>query len=374
MEKLIFKKFHVDNFRNLSSINMELSPKINCIIGQNAQGKTNLLESIYFLAQRKSFRKNSSYPHWFNLTKNGDKSPIYLMGLLENLDNLSYIPVSVKMEWTHQKPFLNWSLNNILQKTLKNIPKVACIFVDPVGPKEFFSIPSKRRDWFDDQFSQIDPFYSQQLKRFFQLLTMRNALLSDKTQTPTMIQTALKSLDRLFLPCCFDVMRLRPLYLKKMENFLQIIFREIFHQSHTIHLVLQSSWSYRTNLEDQLNSQLMADKFAHKTTKGPHRDEFILMINGHDASHFSSLGEQKCAFFSLVFSFVEYFHAEKHSYPIILLDDISGELDRQRWNQLVGYLEKGKFQSFITTANVYFKDIFAKNSSNGVFEIFSGKC
>ena len=104
---------------------------------------------------------------------------------------------------------------------------------------------------------------------------------------------------------------------------------------------------------DQNNIQ--KDLIIGHTEKGIHRDDFVLLFNGLNAFDFCSLGQQKMAYLSLVFAYIELFRYKNISYPIVLIDDISGELDRCRWGRLVDFLQQKEFQVLITTANEEFR-------------------
>ena len=111
---------------------------------------------------------------------------------------------------------------------------------------------------------------------------------------------------------------------------------------------------------------------THITQVGIHRDDFIFSFDGLNAFEFCSLGQQKMAFLSLIFAYIELFRYKFSSYPIVLIDDVSGELDSQRWKNLIQYLETKSFQVLITTANENFGKELEKIPNSKKFLIEHG--
>ena len=186
MEQLKIYRAQFENFRNLSTEIIELSSGINCIFGQNGNGKTNILEAIYFTGNRKSFRKKTSYTQL--LSSDSGKNEIIFRLLAKDSQekqlNLSYRVSDKKFECFENGEYL------------KTKPKFGCIFIGPFDSYAFHHEPSFRRNWLDYSISQINISYKKILKSSNQLTRQRNALLKKK---PRDFLSQIKSIDEVLV-------------------------------------------------------------------------------------------------------------------------------------------------------------------------------
>jgi len=146
-------------------------------------------------------------------------------------------------------------------------------------------------------------------------------------------------------------------FLSDLNSHITPTFKAIFAEENTLQMDLDSMFVHwdQKRIFDFYRHQETNDIKAEMTQVGVHRDDFIFSFNGLNAFEFCSLGQQKMAFLSLIFAYIELFRYKFNSYPIVLIDDVSGELDSQRWKNLIQYLETKKFQVLITTANENFR-------------------
>jgi DNA replication and repair protein RecF len=160
-----------------------------------------------------------------------------------------------------------------------------------------------------------------------------------------------------------------------LNSFITPTFKAIFSEEHSLELDLDSLFLHwdKKKIFDFYRHQENADLKAQVTKVGIHRDDFIFSFDGLNAFEFCSLGQQKMAFLSLIFAYIELFRYKFGSYPIVLIDDVSGELDSQRWKNLIQYLETKKFQVLITTANENFGKELEKIPASKKFYIEHGK-
>src|SRR3989339_567253 len=287
------------NFRNLHPVNINFSERINCIFGDNGNGKTNILEAIYFLINKKSFRKNNAFPQILSI--DSEKSQIIISALFSK-NNSEKISVSVKMECEENL----WSINGKVKKTDEEI---GVVFVNPFDSYNFYNQSSFRRNWFDANISQLNTEYKNGLKRYQKALKFRNILLAKR---PNKLVEQIAAID-------VEIGILSEMICKKRVDF----------------------------IKDLKNG---------RTISGIHLDDYIILFNQMNSYEYCSLGQQKMSYLGLLFAYIELFRYKYGSYPIVLIDDISGELDRYRWSRFIKFLEKGKFQVLITTANENFKD------------------
>jgi DNA replication and repair protein RecF len=354
------KKLIVTNFRNLDNGQLEFSSKINCIFGSNGNGKTNLLEAIYFLIRKKSFKKNTTFSQMLSI--DATHAEILIQALFAKNEEIASVSTKINLESSQ------WFINNELTK--KKFP-TQCVFVNPFDANQFHSNVSFRRDWFDDHFSILSDDYKHNLNRYEKFLKNRNFLLAEK---PKLYLEQIKAIDLEFSTLIENLTNQRLILLKEVEEHLSSIFSELFAADNKLTLSMNSKYIGKTKNQilSYLNDNLQKESDACHTLNGPHRDEFIVLFDGLNAFDYCSLGQQKMAFLSLIFAYIELFRYKFMAYPIVLVDDVSGELDQMRWKNLINFLEGRDFQVFITTANEHFKNELEKIQSAKKFEVTQG--
>ncbi len=339
------QKLQVQNFRNLNSDIFEFVSGINCIFGKNGNGKTNLLEAIYFLTNKKSFRKNTSFPQMMNIE--GDKPEI----IIQSVFDFEGDPSAYSIRWSDKLEERFWN-----SKPEKTKTPSASVFVNPFDSYSFHTSGTFRRQWMDSHLGQLDPEYKKVLNRFQKAIKFRNSILS-ATRYIKDYPAQLKAIDLQVCEYSEIITKKRADFLQNLNNFISPTFKAIFAEEHQLKLELDSMFLHwnAAKIYDFYRSQERIDVEAQVTQVGIHRDDYIFSFDGLNSFEFCSLGQQKMSFLSLIFGFIELFESKFNSYPIVLIDDVSGELDGQRWKNLVQYLEQKSFQVLITTANENFK-------------------
>lgn len=353
---LKIKKLQVTNFRNLEPQIISFSPKINCILGENGNGKTNILEALYVLNYRKSFRKNTSFPQYLGI--DGDKAEIYFNSVFEN--NSEVLSYSGKMDINGS----SWFLNN---KATKRKPGAEIVFINPFDSYSFNNLSVFRRKWFDDHIMMVDKEYKQTLAKYSSALKFRNTLLSKK---PTNFLAQVKVIDKQMADYSFLLLKKRIEFVKELIPLCEEIYKTIFSEQHELKINIESRLIGMNpdNIFDYMQSRLEKDVIVGHTTYQIHKDDYTLLFDGMNSYEFCSLGQQKMSYLSLLFAYIELFRVRFHTFPIVLMDDVSGELDRVRWSRLISYLETSEFQILITTANDKFKEELEK--INGAHKIY----
>lgn len=338
-------KLQATNFRNLNPDIITFSPGINCILGENGNGKTNILEAINILATKKSFRKNTSFPQLLSI--DSEKPEIIFSSLFHNqhTQNVSY---SAKI--TNDISY--WFQDG---QPVKKRLDIKVVFINPFDSYGFHNSPSERREWMDYFMSQLDDEYKKSLSKYNQAIKFRNTLLSKK---PSKFKEQIQASDP-------ELARLSEILTTKRIEFCEAItpiigetFQQLFSEQHQLAITLDTKIEHFTahNILSLLTKNLEIDSERGHTSYGPHKDDYVLLFNGLNSYDFCSLGQQKMSYLSLLFAYIELFRYKYMSYPIVLIDDVSGELDQFRWKRLVEYLEKREFQVLITTANEKFKE------------------
>ena len=358
MSYSFLEKLKIKNFRNLEDDIVSFGPKVNYIFGENGNGKTNLLEAIYIILEGKSFRKNTKFPQMINI--NGEEPEIIFQtklvtsntlgseeeGGYQNTQEREY-SYSGKLMVQKNEYFLNG-------RPTKKKCGVHCVFINPFDSLFFYQIPLFRRQWFDQSLSSIDEQYRKVLRRYQKALKMRNSLLFKKKSH---YLEYIKAIDGEIAKDSFFLVQKRIQFLRELEGLFTQTFREFFSQDDEMKIKMQSKFAL-LSIEDiysALQCQLEKDIPLGKTSYGIHRDDYALLFNGLNAFEICSLGQQKMSFLSLSFAYIELFKYKLSAYPIVLIDDVSGELDQKRWGNLIQYICVREFQTFITTANEDFR-------------------
>ena len=337
-------KLKIKNFRNLEDDVVPFNSGINCIFGENGNGKTNLLEAIYVITERKSFRKNTAFPQFINI--NGDVPEILFQTKFKDTKDHEYA-YSGKLHIQKNEYFFNG-------KTVHKKPQVQSAFISPFDSLLFHSTPVFRRQWFDRNLSAIDPHYRKCLRDYNQALKMRNTLLFTKS---TDFLGQLKAIDGEMAQYAFLILQKRTQFIGQLKNFFVETFHQLFSQNHKMEVKIQTKFG-GLSVEEiyiAMQNQREKDLLSGRTNYGVHRDDYMLLFDGLNAFEVCSLGQQKMSFLGLSFAYIELFKYKLGVYPIVLIDDVSGELDRKRWNNLIQYICIKEFQTFITTANEDFK-------------------
>ena len=338
------QKFQATNFRNLLPDVIEFGPNINCILGENGNGKTNILEAIFVLANKKSFRKNTSFPQYLGI--DGEKPEIILSSVFEvESETISY---SAKIEEKNSQFFLEG-------KIAKKKPEIKLVFINPFDSYGFHNIPANRRTWFDQHISLLDKDYKKALGKYTSALRSRNVLLSKK---PPAFREQIKAFDVELAANSVHITEKRVAFIKEMTPFTNGIFKKIFAEEHQLEIEISSKvvGLDQNQIFELLQSNLEKDEMRCVTSYGIHKDDYVLLFNGLNSFDYCSLGQQKMSYLSLLFAYIELFRYKFMAYPIVLIDDVSGELDKFRWKKLVEFLEHSEFQVLITTANEKFKE------------------
>jgi DNA replication and repair protein RecF len=349
------EKLQSKNFRNLSSEMLQFGPKINCIFGENGNGKTNILELIHFITNSKSFRKNAKFNQILNtgsedgeiqvqVTFNKDKEIIYISG-----------KIFEKQQF--------WYQNNT---ELKKIKITNSIFINPFDSNQFHNSSSFRRSMFDNLIGVLFPEYKRIINQYESILRSRNKILV----TQKIDMDYLNAYQEKFENYNYQITFFRKEFIAQLNEFITETFNKIFSEQHFLEIRLTSKIRdlnheevakfIRSNREKEITRRI--------TYYGVHRDDYVFHFDGFNSYEYCSLGQQKMAYLSLLFAYIELFRYKFNFYPIVLIDDVSGELDSVRWLKLIQYLEGCKFQTFITTANEAFKCELEKiNSAKKIY-------
>lgn len=347
---MFLKNLELNNFRNISRISFNFKKNINIFIGNNAQGKTNVLESIYFLAITRSHRTHNE----LNLIKNNE---LYtkVSGVFES--NGDVHSLSILLNEKGKKV----SVDNITQKKISNyLSRLNVIMFCPDDLEIIKGSPSIRRRFLNIELSQFRRDYVILLKDYNQLLKQRNEYLKLKNNAKFDRTYFSIITDKLILKN-IEIVKIRYDFINKINTCLKNVFNNIAKMGNLkikYKSFIKEEDLDRSELKNILKARydaLFTNELLQKTTLlGCHKDDFKMYLDDLDVIEFCSQGQQRLSILSLKLAEIEVFINEKHIKPVILLDDIFSELDENKKNNIINYF-KDDVQIFITTTDI--KDI-----------------
>lgn len=348
---MFLRKLELNNFRNISKAVFDFEKNINIFIGNNAQGKTNILESVYFLAITKSHRTHNE----LNLLKNNE---LYTkVSCSFNDDNEDIHMLSILLNEKGKKV----SIDNVVQKKIsKYLSKLNVIMFCPDDLEIIKGSPSVRRKFLNIELSQFKNDYIFILKEYNQILKQRNEYLKQKNNSKFDNNYFSIITDRL-IDKNIQLIKIRYDFINKINIYLKDIFNNIEGFGNLVikyNSFIKENDLKRSDLKNfianKYNSLLNSELIQKTTLLGCHKDDFKLYLNNLDVTEFCSQGQQRLSIISLKLAEIEIFINEKKTKPIILLDDIFSELDETKKNNIINYF-KNDIQIFITTTDI--KDI-----------------
>ncbi len=320
------------NFRNLENIFISPCENMNVICGENAQGKTNLIEAIWLFTGAKSFRgaKDSDF-----LKFESKKAICNLNFKSKGIINKATIQFEDK-----KSVFLN-------ENKLKSLSSLAgnfnSIVFSPIDLNIVSEGPKQRRKFIDSAICQIYPSYITILKQYVRAVTQRNQIIKDFKYDST-VSVMLDVFENEIATLGKKIIDMRKRYLELLSEFLPILYDGISNGKENLEVnYLPSTEQY---LEKALKESRKEDMFSGKTSKGPHRDDIDFKINGISARSYGSQGQKRSVALAVKLSEAEVINKKTGEYPVILLDDVMSELDKSRQNFVLNHIEG--MQSFLT--------------------------
>ena len=341
---MILRKIDLLNFRNIKKIQITLDKNKNIFIGDNAQGKTNILESIYFLALTKSYRTLDS-----NLIMK-DELNSRVKG--ETKDNNLIKKLSVEISEGNKKVKIN---NNEIGKISDYITNLNVILVCPEDINILQGTPAERRNFLNIELSQLSKNYIKKYNEFNKILKIRNNYLKMLYQSSNPDRRYLDSLTENLIEREIDIYQERKNFIDLINNNIGKIYEDIigiknFHIEYEPNIDFErfDTEYLKDRLEKKYKSSLNKEIDNGMTLYGPHRDELKFLINEDDIKLYGSQGQQKVAIIALKLSEIDIFKEKTNTNPIILLDDVFSELDVKTRNKLINYINND-IQVIITT-------------------------
>lgn len=343
--------FIVQNFRNLKKLDVNFDPNVNIFIGKNAQGKTNLLEAIYFLALTRSHRTSS------------DKELIGFGGEYTNLlghVQKSQVDLSLRVLIT-QKGKKVW-VNRVEQAKLsKYIGQLNAILFSPEDLELIKGAPALRRKFMDQEFGQINVEYLYFASKYRQVLLQKNNYLKQLAKGQTKDQVFLDVLSDQLAGIAAEVIFRRFKFLRYLSHYASDAYTHISLGGEKLAIAYHPSVSTieADDSVEEIYQKILSNFERNKniemrkgtTTSGPHRDDIEFKLDGKNAHLYASQGQQRTIALSVKLAEIQLVHQLTDEYPLLLLDDVMSELDHTRQSALLNYIH-GKTQTFITTTDL----------------------
>lgn len=365
---MIIKNTYLLNFRNFEKLNISFSDNINIILGDNAQGKTNILEAVYFSAKAKSFKQIRDK----DMIK-FDKDVSYIRTDIDT-DGI-YEKIEAKLSKNSKKTI---RINEEIVETIRELRTFFDIVVfTPEDMKIIKESKSYRRNFLDDVISSINPSYRKALSNYNRILNQRNHILKNgKYEKYFKEQLNAASLQLAKEGAVIIAMRVK--YIRNLELLGIDIHKnlsddiELFELEYESEIPMESvDIDYLTkNFIKVLNENFSKDIKYKYTTVGCHRDDMLININGKSAKNYASQGQQRTALLTLKLAQLKLLKYYKDTNPVILLDDVFSELDDKRIGYLLNIIKD--YQSLITCTSLdILKQYNLKNIR--IFKLDSGK-
>ena len=332
---MYIESLELKNFRNYEDLSIVLDPGTNILYGDNAQGKTNVLEAIYLCGTTKSHRGSK------------DKEMIRFD------QDESHIRMMVKKDGVSHKIDMHLKKNKAKGIAIDGIPirKAAELFgivnLVAFSPEDLNIIkngPSERRRFMDLELCQLNKVYLQELTSYNKVLNQRNKLLKDIGFQPGLTET-LDVWDMQLVQYGKEVIRFREEFIGQLNEMICEIHRKLSGGKETLKIVYDPN-SGAEELEAGLARSRSQDVKQKTTLIGPHRDDIGFYIGDIDIRRFGSQGQQRTAALSLKLAEIELVKKLVRDYPILLLDDVLSELDGERQNHLLSAIDH--IQTMIT--------------------------
>jgi DNA replication and repair protein RecF len=336
---LFLKRISLLNYKNFSEIDFELDSKINCFVGKNGIGKTNILDAVYHLANGKSYFN----PLAVQNIKHGEDFFV-IDGEFEKNERTEQILCSLKKG---QKKILKRN-GKVYEKFSDHIGFIPLVIISPSDSDLIIEGSETRRKFIDSVISQLDNSYLQQLIQYQKIISQRNALLKYfalnhvfETDTLSIYNEQLNTLGQF-------IFEKRKKFLIDFIPIFNNYHREITNSAETVQLVYQSDLFEKDTLT-LLEENISKDRALHYTSVGVHKDDLSFEIDNYPIKKFGSQGQQKSFLIALKLAQFDFVKKQSGEKPILLFDDIFDKLDEFRVSKIIEMVNKEEFgQLFIS--------------------------
>lgn len=357
------KSLKLVNYRNCENVELSFCDFKNLIIGKNAQGKTNILESIYFLSNLKSVRTSNNLDLILF-----DKPQMEISAILEKNNT----EIEMDFAYTEEKK-KSFKLNKVksTQKDFKQVVKTVLFSTEDLLLLR--GAPEDRRKWLDRAISQIYPVYDERISKYEKIRAQKNNLLKDEKFNYSLLQVyneqlAIAGSNIIYLRKKF-LSEIEKIAMQKHSNIseeeiLKIYYSSTFELDDSVEEIAQN---YKIALEENYEDE----RRRCQSLVGPHRDDIVFFINDKESTKFASQGQQRTIVLALKMAEIDIIKEKAGTSPILLLDDVLAELDDLRQNYLLNSIDR-ETQTIVTSVDtLFFNEEFLRDVK--IFKINNGK-
>lgn len=355
---MIIKSIELNNFRNYENLKIYFDDRTNILFGDNAQGKTNILESAYVSGTSKS-HKGSRDKDMIRF----NESEAHIRTIVEK-KSITY-QIDMHLKKSRSKGI---AINKLpIKKASELFGVLNIVFFSPEDLNIIKNGPSERRRFLDSEICQLDKIYLSDLTKYNKVLNQRNKLLKDMIFYPE-LENTLSVWDSQLVSYGKRIIARRKKFVEELNDIVFDIHKKISGNKEELYIHYEPDID-EAFFEDELNRNKTKDKKYCLTSVGPHRDDISFFIGDVDIRKFGSQGQQRTSALSLKLSEIELVKKSIHDTPVLLLDDVLSELDSSRQNYLLNSIHD--IQTIITCTGL---DEFVKNrfQINKVFEVVNG--
>ena len=339
---MLLKELNILNYKNIREASLHFSDKINAFVGLNGQGKTNILDAIYYL----SFTK-SAYNAIDSQNIHHDEDMAMIQGKYYCSDNEEIISCGIKRGV--KKQFRRGKKD--YKRLIDHIGLIPLVMVSPQDSELVVEGSDERRKFMDGVISQYSKSYLEHLTQYNVLLKQRNALLKQYAEQPEQLpDTLMEVLEQQMVSHAMPIYQARVQFIEQFVPYFQQVYSAISNDKELVSLVYQSQLHERDLLESLARTR-SRDLILGWTSQGIHKDELEMMLGDYPLKRVGSQGQQKSYLLAMKLGQALYLNAEQilNTQPILLLDDIFDKLDSERVERIIQLVGDERFgQIFIT--------------------------
>lgn len=329
---MLVKSVKLNNYRNYTNDTFIFDPNLNIIVGKNGSGKTNILESIVVVSNTKSFRTNNDQ----DVIKKGEEFSKISLTSDEN-------DFKVVINKKNKSLYIN---NDLIKRTSQFIGKLNAVLFKPGDLELFNQSPSERRKLLDIEISKVSNRYVLSLVKYNKLLKDKNKLLKESNPDRMLLSV----LNESMAPLIKTIIEEREKFFDVINEYISPMYTMISGKISDISIEYKKcSEIYEVN--DKINDSIPKDFYYHYTSFGPHHDDYSFMMDGYNLNSIASQGQKRMVLIAFKFALIKYIQRITDKTPIVLLDDILSELDKDNQERLLNVIPSSA-QVIITNTDI----------------------
>ncbi len=336
---MYIKKIFLSNFRNIENLKLYPTKNINVFFGSNGQGKTNLLESIYFCCMGHSM-KTKQYDQLISFQREESHIQAHFHG------NYHHNRIDVQLKRNENRKM---AVNGSSICKISNLfGKLPIILFSPDDLKIVKNSPRDRRKFLDIELCKLNTLYYQQLQEYHKILKQRNQLLK-QIQKQANLEDTLFIWDEQLIILGISIIMAREDFLKELNRNSCLKIKMLTEGKESLKMIYKKNCS-EENFEKRLIQNRKKDILFGTTQYGPHKDDIEFLINEQDAKEYGSQGQQRSMILAIKLAQIDLIRNQTKEEPIVLLDDVFSELDKKRQKLLLDNIQE--VQVFITCTGI----------------------